>query len=220
MATDLSASSRHAGELAALLAHASDACLSFMHVVSGSALDGLRRLLGAQANIEEGLLKAARHELHELASPIAQHHGLQIEELIVSGAVVEEIVAAAQRAVADLVVVGAHSAESVAERLLGSTTARLLRTARCPVIVSKRERPEPYRRVLVPVDFSPWTAAAIKLASEVAPGAHLVLMHAWELPFEGLLRRADIDAAQVEQYKRDLENEVRGRVERVAEDHG
>ncbi|MBC8056943.1 MAG: universal stress protein, partial [Rhizobiales bacterium] len=47
-----------------------------------------------------------------------------------------------------------------------------------------------------------------------------VLMHAWELPFEGLLRRADIDAAQVEQYKRDLENEVRGRVERVAEDHG
>lgn len=219
MATDLSTSSRHAAERAALLAQASDAGLSFVHVVSGSALDGLRRLLGAQANAEEGLLKAARHELHQLAWPIAQRRGLEIAELLVNGAVVEEIVAAARRAVADLVVVGAHSAESVVERWLGSTTARLLRTARCPVIVSRQERPEPYRRVLVPLDFSPWTASTIELAREVAPGAHLVLMHAWELPFEGLLRRADIDAAQVEQYQRDFESEVRGRMARVAEDH-
>ena len=65
MATDLSASSRHAAEQAALLAQASDARLSFVHVVSGSALDGLRRLRGAHANIEEGFLKAARHESYE-----------------------------------------------------------------------------------------------------------------------------------------------------------
>jgi len=53
---------------------------------------------------------------------------------------------------------------------------------------------EPYQRVLVPIDFSPWSAASIELARELAPGAELVLMHGVQVPFEARLRRSGVSA--------------------------
>src|SRR4030095_10746962 len=45
--------------------------------------------------------------------------------------------------------------------------------------------PRALSAVLVPVDFSTWSADAVMLAQRIAPGATLVLMHAVEVPFEG-----------------------------------
>jgi len=42
--------------------------------------------------------------------------------------------------------------------LLGATAERLLRRAQCPVLVVRQSTAQPYQRVLLPVDFSPWSA--------------------------------------------------------------
>lgn len=84
---------------------------------------------------------------------------------------------------------------------LGSTAERLLRTTRRPLLVVKQKPHERYRRVLVPVDFSASSADAIALALRVAPDASLVLMHAYEVPFESRMQLAGVDMQRIERYR-------------------
>ncbi len=50
----------------------------------------------------------------------------------------------------------------------------------------------PYRCVLVPVDFSPWSHEAVRLAVRIAPEATVLLMHAVEVPFERRMRSSGV----------------------------
>jgi nucleotide-binding universal stress UspA family protein len=72
----------------------------------------------------------------------------------------------------------------VRELLLGSTTERVLRKITRPLLVVKQMAHEPYRRVLAPVDFSIRSVAALDLARAIAPEGSLVLLNAFEAPFE------------------------------------
>ena len=46
--------------------------------------------------------------------------------------------------------------------------------------------------LLIPVDFSPSSLASIRMAQAVAPKADIVLMHAFDVPFESRLRLANV----------------------------
>jgi nucleotide-binding universal stress UspA family protein len=86
--------------------------------------------------------------------------------------------------------------------VLGSTAARLVSSFSCPLLVVKRAAAAEYRRVLVPVDFSDASLPSVRLARAVAPQARLILMHAFEAPFEGKLRVARIGEKYLEEYRR------------------
>lgn len=77
---------------------------------------------------------------------------------------------------------------------------RLLSRTTCPVLVVKQPPHEPYRRLLVPVDFSPSSLRAIRHARSIAPQAEIVLLHAFEVPFEGKLRYASVDEDAINRY--------------------
>ena len=79
---------------------------------------------------------------------------------------------------------------------------------------------EPYRRILVPVDFSEWSRSAIELARQIAPEASLVLMHAVELPFEGKMRTAGVAEDTVMRYRDTARREAQQRLRGVAVDAG
>jgi nucleotide-binding universal stress UspA family protein len=102
---------------------------------------------------------------------------------------------------AELVVLGARGDSFLRHTLLGSTAARLLRkSVRHPVLVVKQAAHEGYRSVLIAVDFSPVSLQAIRMARYWAPDADLVLLHAFELPYEGKLTFAGVDAQVIRQY--------------------
>lgn len=65
----------------------------------------------------------------------------------------------AQREAADLIVVGA--ADTLAAHVFGSTATRVLRKARCPVMVLRGALPVPPRKVLLPVDLSPLSGEVV-----------------------------------------------------------
>lgn len=78
---------------------------------------------------------------------------------------------------------------------------RLLRKSiRRPVLVVKQAPRGDYRTVLVAVDFSPSSQPAIQAARRWAPDAAVVLLHAFELPFEGRLRFAGVEEQVIRQY--------------------
>ncbi|MDP3086387.1 MAG: universal stress protein [Rubrivivax sp.] len=218
-ATDLSAPSRHGAERAARLARASDATLTLLHVVSASALDALRQWLGANPATEKAVVEQSRGELHQMAQELSQRLQWPVTERLSSGTVLDDVLAAADELAADLIVVGARGTGFVRRRALGSTAERLLRRSRRPVLVVRRAAHEPYRRVLVPVDFSPWAVAAIAQARRVAPQAHLVLLHAWNVPFEEKLHFAGVDEATVEHYRRNARAEAERRLHQLALDN-
>lgn len=69
---------------------------------------------------------------------------------------------AAQEVAADLIVVGATEAGPLAAELLGSTADRILRKARCPVLIVRGELQVPPRKVLAPVDLSALSGDAFR----------------------------------------------------------
>lgn len=197
-ATDLSAPARHATARAARLAQQVGAELDLIHVLNQGTLDELRMLVGLQAEpIEQRILDHARQELARLAAggetPAEPAAGLHLA----TGAVLGEVLKCADAVQADLLVLGARGESYMRHMLLGSTAERLLRKTSRPILVVKQTPIDAYRRVLVPLDFSPWSQAAIELAKAIAPRAELVLLHAFELPFEGKLRLAGVDEATI-----------------------
>lgn len=199
--TDFSGPSRHAVERAARLAREHGARLHLLHVVHAGALERLRALLGADAAVEPELILDANRQLEAIAADVATEQGPGVETSLRKGSVLTEVEAQAEAIGAELVVLGARGAGFVRRIALGTTAERLLRTARRPMLVVKQKAHEPYRRVLVPVDFSASSASAIALARRVAPGAFLTLLHAWEVPFESRMHLAGVDTKSIERYR-------------------
>ncbi len=192
--TDLSALARHAVVRAALIAADSGARLTLQHVVSMGSLDALRHLIdGGTGDLEQRLLDAVRGEVQALAADMGAAHGVVPDIALAVGAVLSEIASHADAIDADLLVMGARGAGFMRELLIGSTTERVLRKSTRPLLVVKQMAHEPYRRVLVPVDFSARALHALHVAQQVAPQAELVLLHAFEVPFEGKLRYAGVE---------------------------
>ena len=202
-ATDFSAPARHALERAALLAQAhSDARLTFAHIVSASALDNLRRILpGDAAAWEAQLLAKAETDLNALATSLAARHGCSIDTVLAQGsalAALSELVEARQ---IDLLVMGVRGSHFMRELLLGSTTERVLRKSRHPLLAVKQRPQTPYRRILAPVDFSVHAAAAINAAHAWLPEADIVLLHAFEVEMESTFRLAGMGDDRIHAFR-------------------
>lgn len=212
-ATDLSPLARHAVMRAALVASGLGARLSLQHVVSFGAFDALRQLVDADAaGMQQTLLDEMRGEVMRLAGELEARHGVQGELHMVVGNVLAEINSHADAIDADLIVMGARGAGFLRELLVGSTTERVLGKTTRPLLVVKQMAHEPYRRVLVPVDFSPRALEALRLAQRVAPQAEYVLLHAFEVPFEGKLRYAGVEESALASLRVNARREATARM--------
>lgn len=200
-ATDFSGPSRRAVDRAARLATELGAALSLMHVTSAGTLGELRQWLGAGHETEARLIADARAQLGAMADDLDARFGAKAQTVEAAGAVVDEIAHELERLDAWLLVVGARGAGFLRRLLLGTTSERLVRRARRPVLVVRQSAHEPYRRVLVALDFSAASQQALALARRVAPRARLLLLSAFEVPFLEKLRFAGVDDATVEHYR-------------------
>jgi nucleotide-binding universal stress UspA family protein len=193
-ATDLSAFARHAAGRAAMVASAVGARLSIAHVVNGGGLNALRHLVDVgTGDVAERLIDEVRGEVRELVDEIDQRYGSKAEMHLATGSVLSELSTYAETIDADLLVLGARGTSVVREWLLGTTTERMLSKTTRAMLVVKQMPHENYQRVLIPVDFSPRSADALRFARAVAPQADLILLHAFEVPFEGKLRYAGVE---------------------------
>lgn len=201
-ATDLSASSRHAVARAFILAAETGAALTLTHVLSQGALDTLLKLFGTKsAPVEKLLMDEAREALAKLEEKYGEPRGVAAAIHLQTGVVLSAILAQADAMDARLLVVGARGESTLRPLLLGSTAERLLRRTLRPVLVVKQSPQAVYKRVLVPLDFSPWSLSALKLARVLAPQAELVLLHAFEAPFESRLQYAGVEEETIAHYR-------------------
>jgi nucleotide-binding universal stress UspA family protein len=193
-ATDLSAPARHAVARAASVAAQTGARLILIHVINLGLMESLRRLLGQSGQtVEKQLVAEAANELNRLAVDMDKRYGVTADVHVATGGVLQEIGHHVEQFDADLLVMGARGAGFVRDLLIGSTTEKVIRKITRPLLVVKQMPHEPYRKVLVPVDFSSRSVTALNLAPAIAPESQLVLLNAFEAPFEEKLRYAGID---------------------------
>ena len=80
------------------------------------------------------------HKFHDVlaqARAIAKKKAVKLDAEVVAGHAVASVIAYANARKADLLVVGFMGHSALYERIIGSTADRLVRLARCPVLVVK-----------------------------------------------------------------------------------
>lgn len=220
-ASDLSAPARHAANRAAMVAKETAATLDLIHVASTTQLAKLKRLVtDIPVGLEQRVIDDAREEMRELAALLLKQHGISSGVHITSGPMLEELSSHADGLGADLVVLGARGASFMRHVLLGSTAERMLSRASRPMLVVKQAAHERYRILLVPVDFSPSSLRAVRNARAIAPDAEIVLLHAFDVPFEGQLRHAGVDEEIIRHYRISARQEAQQKLWSLCDEAG
>lgn len=220
-ATDFSASSHNAALRAATLSQRFGAKFELIHVLDKKELNELQRLLGKNGEmVKEHIQSQTRKLLLQLAHEVGESLGEDASCHLVEGDIIDSITSQADSVNADLLIVGMKKPDTIQQRLLGTTTERLLRMTQCPVLSVKQSPRTTYQSVIIPIDFSSWSLDAIHLAQVVAPQAELVLLHAFQITFEDQICKADEIGDAIQRYKDRIYKEADTRLQQTATDAG
>ncbi len=201
-ATDMSPLSLRAVERGLEVARVTGARCAVVSALGLTALGPLQEMLGnAAPRVSETLIGRRREDLATFVTPRATRRKVGAEIDVEEGLATTVVLDSAARRNADLVVIGARGEGLVRRLLLGSTASHLLRKSRWPVLVVKKAGHGSYKSVLAAVDFSPVSESAIRMARQLAPGAMLTLLNVVDVPFEGLMNHAGVDAHTIEHYR-------------------
>ena len=186
VATDLSEFAGRAGTRAAMLC----ASLNWNSVELLNVKEsGLPNALGlvlkkTPATAEAALVERVMRELRLICNLLQDNYGVRCAATVKFGRPEAEIVARADELAAGLTVIGAHGGNFFTDLFLGNTADKLARMSKTPLLLVKNQTTEPYRRVLVPVDFSENSMCAAQMALEIAPDAHITFLHVFDVVLE------------------------------------
>jgi nucleotide-binding universal stress UspA family protein len=187
---DFSDPSRHALEHGVLLAQWYDAAIVGVHVFNPTYAAAGAIDVPADGGTMFANPARSRRLQQEMADAFAAARtaGVPVETCIEEGTPAPQILSGVARHRADLIVMGTHGASGFERLVLGSVTEKVVRKAACPVLtVPPRAHSMshlPFRRILCPIDFSPPSAEALRLALSLAQEAEaqLMLLHVLEWP--------------------------------------
>ena len=115
----------------------------------------IRKWLGASSAREQKVCDEARRQLRQLASELTSVRRVEFDIEAAAGSAPDEIVRAAERVDARLLVLGARGAGFLRRLVLGTTSQQPGARTDRPLLVVRQTANRSYRRVLVAVDFSP-----------------------------------------------------------------
>lgn len=182
LATDLSGRGDRALDRATLLANRWDAELTVVHALEGEGLD-LPEYQGLPSwrQPRDPALLVEQQIREDIRGPLPR-----LRVVVEEGPAAKVILDAAAREKADLVIVGIGRQRPMSVGV-GKTIDELFRQAPVSVLVVKRRPNGPYAHVLVGTDFTPEAKRGLEVAGELFPDAAMALMHAYELPYRGMM---------------------------------
>ncbi|WP_036289171.1 universal stress protein [Methylocystis sp. ATCC 49242] len=219
-ATDFSQHSAEAVERGFMIASQWSARYTILHAVELDALSLFQALFAENPDLGEKLAAVERNRLREFICALPHPEGVHAELRVESGPASVAIPDFLSSAGGDLLVIGAHGGGFFDRLVPGSTASALLRESRGPVLIVRNKPREPYRRVLVAVDFSPASESAVALARDIAPEASLTLIHIFDAPFEGMLRLAGVDDWKIASYEMEAKRQAGQKLESLMRGQG
>lgn len=211
VATDLSVDASHAVRRAALLAYAHGSRLHILHVIDTAGFKPLGPGSLRSPDVDSRATQA-REALRCLTLEVSATFDLTASVEVATGDPFETLMRAAESA--DLVVLGQRGRRRLKSWREGRTVDRMLRICRRPVLVVKTPAQAPYRRVLVPIDFTPSSDAAVRVADRVRGESDLHVFHAVQSNREAVLRDADVPEPVIRESRLMEEGALNARMRR------
>lgn len=197
-ATDFSAEGNNAVWRAAALARQSAAHMGIVHVVDPAGYQALRDWKMPAYQLDRKELQATG-QLSQLAIDVAHAYGVTPSVHVKEGDVSQEVARVAEAA--DLLVLGRPHKRRFRDLLKARTADQILRASPRPVLVARNPVNGPYARILVPLDFSVGSDAALRAARQLAPDLTLQLFHALDPAGDTIMREAEVPAAVVREVR-------------------
>ena len=211
LATDLTVRSKAAWLRAASLARQTGARLTVLHVIDSDQSERIGRMRANRAYVQ--LLSQADRAFGSAAG--------FIDVVVRRGSVRDVIARTAEEWDADLIVVAAPKSRRL-DMIVGTTAERLVRTAKRPVLVVRREAQDSYGKVAIAADLSaaslPMMRTAIRLAALYDTSTTIV--HAIHPSYDGTMRSVGLDESTIARYQRSSQEAAKQRLQAMIADAG
>lgn len=214
-ATDLLPKSEAAIDRAGMVAEQLQAQLSVLHVVSPTT-SGL--------NLEQAL-QLAITGLESRARAPGWRFGLLPEVAVRAGGPARLIIDSLDKHRVDLLVIGPHRKRGLRDVLEGTIAEKILNTRQCPLLIVRRPAEAEYKQVMLALDVSEESGAAVQAAEALILNARAqaMVMHVCEPPYQGMMRSAGVGTEEVISYvdhsRREAAAEIRDLLKRTSADH-
>lgn len=196
VASDLTPRSLGALERGLILARQIGAEVHVLHVVDADL----------PANIAEPQRVEAVRQMQEwlAASPHAAGVAVSVEAVL--GHRVANVLAAADAASVELVVLGKHRKSPLKDVFVGGTADQLIRLSKRPVLVVPGAPAAPYQHMLAAVDFSDSSRYAVEYATALLPQVPIDLLHVYTMSYTGTasLSQDSADSGKTERHLRHM----------------
>jgi universal stress protein E len=210
-ATDLSARSTAALRRAGSLARQSGARLTLLHVIDAGQPERVARMRANRAYVE--LLSQADRAFGSAAG--------FIDVVVRHGNLLEIVATSAREWDADLIVVAAPQSRRL-DSIVGTTVERLIRMAKRPVLVVRREMQGGYRDVAIASDLSgaslPMMRTAVRLGA--LDRASTTVVHAVHPSYDGMMKSVGLDEPTIGRYQHSSREHARQRLQAMVADAG
>ena len=185
--------------------------ISLVHVVDPTGYNGLQLYIRPISEVSEEHLGIGRERLDSFLT--AEFPVVQCPRILVSGDAATEIARVAREDRFDLIIMPTHSG-IFRQMLLGSTTAKVINDADCPVLTSRHAqtiapRPLEHREWLCAIGLSSNSERVLRFASQAAAQARskLSIIHAVQggdpdLPIQLDLQEKVLSGARLEARRR------------------
>lgn len=164
--TDFSESAYVAIDHAIDIAKRFGADIKLVHVLETGAYQGI---FSPSKKTEFNELEESQQKLQSDAHKLETETGVNVSQEVVRGRIYEQIVAAAEEAEADLIVMGTHGSSGWEEFFVGSNAFKVVTQSSCPVlsIQGKATQPE-LKNIILPIDSTPETRQKVRYAATMA----------------------------------------------------
>lgn len=202
--TDFSEAADLAVQRAALIGRQLGAELHLIYVARPLDLYvGSELSFGFQTHYQQAQQELIKTQLDALARKLEEQFNIKTHTAIHIGRAHTEISNYASSVMAELIVAGAQGEHSLLEKLLGSTSSRLMRASKCPVLIvkNKNTKVQAYKQVIAAVNFSLGAAEVPMLARTVAPDAHIEALFIFDTNQEAHMYKAGMNEKLLQQYR-------------------
>jgi universal stress protein E len=205
-ATDLLPKSEAAIARACLMSDRLGADLTLLHIVSNEH----------SPTVQEKDLQDAFARAKTRAEPLVSRTHRTAVVTVRVGDPASNILDTASQARTQLLILGPHHKRPLRDTLDGTILEKTLATRNFPVLVVRNEVKQSYRRVLIAVNFSESSLAALRAAESLVltPEADAAVVHAERPPYEGMTPFAGVGfdplASYVGEWKQEMSESIRG----------